>query len=151
MPEIAAWVWRGSLLGDQSEVLRNLARGFPVNQPEPGANRMLTGMLFLAAFAALVWLLARLAKRHDRRGSYNDPRELFRSLCQVHRLDAGQRKLLERLAQFRQLEHPAVLFLERRHFDAAELPQGWQMEADKLEALRDALFAPLGETTPPAQ
>ncbi|HVX61152.1 MAG TPA: hypothetical protein VHC19_11135 [Pirellulales bacterium] len=141
MHELAIWLGSRPLLGDQSEVLRGLARGFPANQPEPTASRLLTGVLFLVSFAALVWLLARVARRNDKRGSYNNPRALFRALCKLHRLDRTQRKLLLRLAQARQLEQPAALFLEPLHFETADLPQPWQAQAESLEILHRALFS----------
>lgn len=141
MHEIAIWLGCNPLLGDQSEVLRGLARGFPANQPEPSANRLLTGVLFLASFAALVWLMARLARRHDKRGSYNNPGALFRSLCKLHQLDRTQRKLLTRLAQARRLEQPAALFLEPLHFETEDLSPPWQAQAATLRGLRCVLFS----------
>lgn len=130
-----------ALFGDQAGVLRSLARGFPANQSEPDINRVFVGVLFIAAFAVLVWFLSRLAMRNDKPGSYNNPRSLFRSLCRAHRLDRAERKLLERLAQFRQIKHPAALFLDPRQFETADLTADLRQQADKLRALREVLFA----------
>lgn len=128
------------LLADQSEVLRGLARGFPANSTSPETHRMLASLLMVLSFAALVWLLSRIAKRQERPGSCNNPRLLFRSLCDAHHLDRSQRKLLERLARFRRLEHPAALFLDPRLFQTVDLPADLREHAGQLQRLCSGLF-----------
>ena len=124
----------GGLLADQTDVLRNLARGFPANPAAPDTHRILTSIALILGFLVLIWLLSRLAKRQEKPGSYNSPRLLFKSLCEAHRLDRHQRQLLARLAKFRRVEHPAALFLDPNLLDTEDLAPSQREPAGRLRA-----------------
>jgi hypothetical protein len=139
MDKLLLWTG-GGLLADQSEVLRNMARGFPANPAAPDTHRILTSIALILGFLVLIWLLSRLAKRQEKPGSYNSPRLLFKSLCEAHQLDRHQRQLLARLAKFRRVEHPAALFLDPNLLDTEDLAPSLREHAGRLRALRERLF-----------
>ena len=62
-------------------------------------------------------------------------------LCRLHELDWPSRRLLRRLAQARQLENPAQLFLEPTWFEAANMPAPLRPFRPQLAELRQHLFA----------
>jgi hypothetical protein len=130
----------GGLLADQTDVLRNLARGFPANPAAPDTHRILTSIALILGFLVLIWLLSRLAKRQEKPGSYNSPRLLFKSLCEAHQLDRHQRQLLARLAKSRRIEHPAALFLDPNLLDPEDLAPSLREHAGRLRMLRERLF-----------
>ncbi|MBI1901714.1 MAG: hypothetical protein HYS13_11470 [Planctomycetia bacterium] len=70
----------------------------------------------------------------------NDPRRLFRRLCQQHNLNTVSRKLLWRLAEERSPKHPARVFLEPSWFDPLRISPKLKGRGRELEALREHLF-----------
>jgi hypothetical protein len=145
MDELRCWRRAGALLGDQNEMLHNLARGFQGKEAELDVGGLLTSILVIVAFLLSIWLLSRWATQQEKAGSFHSPRELFRALCRAHQLDRGERKLLRRLARRHQLKQPAALFLEPERFSPAGLGPEFQNQAASLLALRTRLFA--GATT----
>lgn len=99
-------------------------------------------LIFLAvvsAIAVALWLVSRFFQR-DRDQPYHGPRRLFLRLCREHQLNASERWLLWRLAQAHELQQPASVFVDRRHFETEALPQSWRNEEQRLGQLRERLF-----------
>ncbi|HEV7223761.1 MAG TPA: hypothetical protein VGN42_13725 [Pirellulales bacterium] len=141
MDKLQSWRRFRGLLGDQNDMLRNLARGFQGKEAELDVGGLLTSMLVIAGFLLSIWLLSRWATQQERSGSYHSSRELFRSLCRAHQLDRTQRRLLRRLARAHQLAQPAALFLEPQRFSPARWGVDFQSQAPAVLALRARLFA----------
>jgi hypothetical protein len=99
------------------------------------------GHILLVFAAALVVAAAGLVLMRLR-GSFrtNCTRALFRELCRAHGLSQSGRRLMKRLAAARGLPNPLLLFVEPRHFDLNDLPQGLQPARAELQSLRDQLF-----------
>ncbi len=114
------------------------------NFREAEQNFRWTNVLLVVAVPAVValitWLLVRYFKSRDY-GNYHHPGRLFRELCRAHQLDRTSRHLLSQLAKERELAHPAVLFVEPRHFELHGLNDHWQSRQPTLAALREQIFA----------
>jgi hypothetical protein len=92
--------------------------------------------------AALVGLLVHLwRQRNDMSLRCDNPRKLFRELCQAHRLDAQQRRLLLEAAEAACPHQPALIFLQPQAFAVERLPAALAGRADELASLRERLFA----------
>jgi hypothetical protein len=104
---------------------------------------VLLGFVLIAALLVGLWAVLQVSALRGRRGSYNSPRRLFRSLCRAHRLSWSQRWLLGRLARAHGLAHPAQLFVDPEYFDEPRLAAGLRPKAQRLRQLRDRLFAGL--------
>jgi hypothetical protein len=113
---------------------------FDHQRPADGTNQMLVvvGMAAMVALVMLIWL--RASRREKRPFSTNSSARLFRELCRAHGLSYANRRLLKRLAAARGLAGPAFVFVEPKHFDTANLPDGLQNSADDVRRLRAQLF-----------
>jgi hypothetical protein len=99
------------------------------------------GQILLVIAAALVVAAAGLVLMRLRgRFRTNSTPALFREFCRAHGLGQSGRRLLKRLAAARGLPNPLPLFVEPRHFDVNDLPQGLQPARTELQSLRDQLF-----------
>ena len=94
--------------------------------------------LGLILVGMIVWMVFRWRKRNDMNQRCDDPRKLFRELCQHHGLDRSDRRLLLKLVATRQLRQPAELFVTPLAFDPANLPA--DLNGQKLSNLRARLF-----------
>ena len=109
-----------------------------------GAGVDTTDLLLLLAIIVIavigVFVLKRYAPDADRREKYNDPRRLFSELCQTHSLRRSDRRLLLRLAAWRRLPSPAMVFVTPECFDATALPPQLANAAHDVAQLRIQLF-----------
>lgn len=110
-----------------------------------GGAGLSTGNLIFAVTVVVgvttsVWLLSRWLRIREERG-FNNPRALFRELCQAHGLERTDRRLLKSLARAHRLDHPSRLFLEPDRFDVSARPGAETLaERARLESLRDRIF-----------
>lgn len=108
-----------------------------------GTGLSMTDVLLLVAAVVLaifgVFVLQRFAP-HQHSGMYNDPRQLFRELCRSHGLGRSHRRLLKRLAAWRGLKHPAMVFVTPECFETVALPPELAGEAYAVGQLRMKLF-----------
>ena len=90
-----------------------------------GSDLTATHFIVFAIVAVILgivaWRIARHVAMRDGRSYYSSKR-VFQDLCRLHELDLPSRRLLQRLAKSRQLEHPGRLFLEPSWFEGAEIP-----------------------------
>ena len=98
------------------------------------------GLVLVGVVLALV-LLSRFSSRKSGGKSYNSPRALFRSLAKAHGLNRVSRRLLQRVARWQRLAHPARLFLEPSRFDPVNLSPKLRAQLTEIHALRDQIFA----------
>jgi hypothetical protein len=137
----------------QIERWREMGRDFQVDRPKLDPSLIVACVIVLLAVIIFLWFLARLMNRQEGRRQYNSPKQLFRSLCRVHELTAGQRRLLMQIARAQHLPLPGSLFLEPDRFDAALRSPLFQSQHPALEKLRRKLFSDLSnlsaEPAPP--
>ncbi len=129
------------LFADRGALLRDMGSGFRGDRPRVDATEV--AMVIAATIAAVVafWLLARFASFREGRGSSNNPKLLFRQLCQAHGLSRTQRSLLQQIGDRAEVAPPPAIFLRPELVDAAlKDPQFEQFRGD-LAALRRRLFA----------
>jgi hypothetical protein len=129
-----------SVLLADFEVVKSMSNRFHGRQAQLHTSDLLMGLGLFVIVALAAWALSRLTRRGDDRQQYNNPRSLFRELCQAHDIDRAGRALLQKVARSQNLS-PAQLFLE---------PDRWQAEAldpllapyeDECRALYERLFA----------
>jgi hypothetical protein len=120
---------------------RSMGSGFRGSRARMDAGDAVTGLVILVAVILGVFILARLLARQERQRLYYSPRALFRSLCKAHQLDRQNRRLLDDLARWQRLTHPAQLFLESHRFDPVNLSPQLREKAELLQKLRDQIFA----------
>jgi hypothetical protein len=93
-----------------------------------------------AAIAATgVWLALRWRARRTAE-NVDCPRRLLKELCVRHGLGYRQRRLVAGVAQERQLEQPALLFVDPRLWEV-ESTSPFARRRREVEQLRDRLFA----------
>jgi hypothetical protein len=111
---------------------------------QPTASGIPQWMIVLGCTAlvvAVIGLVNGILTRRRRREFWHDnSARLFQDLCRAHRLDLSHRRLLKKLAALRGLAHPAELFVEPSHFEAADLPPALQASARDLGQFRHRLF-----------
>lgn len=76
----------------------------------------------------------------------NTPQGMMHELCRVHRINGRGRRLLERIGEESELQHPATMFLGIAQFEAAVQLAGKRQKFDRrdqatLGFLRRRLFA----------
>lgn len=89
---------------------------------------------------AIVWAVNRWLTWRKRKG-FHSTAALFSELARSHGLNARSRMLLKKLAKEQSLSNPAQLFLEPERFDITKLAKGVTIKSDRLEELRDRIFA----------
>jgi hypothetical protein len=132
-----------ALLAD-FEVVRNMSHRFQGKNAQLHWNDLFMLLTIVVALVVTAWFLTRVAQRERRRRT-NSPRLLFAELCRAHQLDRQSRKLLWRLAKHQELSHPASLFLDPRRFAPGQSPDFQPSQIQRLEKLREQLFAEEGE------
>ena len=101
---------------------------------------MMGWFIGLAVVIGSVVLIVRTATTRGARRTIASPRRLFRSLCQVHRLNWSDRRLLRRLARARGLADANQLFIDPRCFDAEASRGPLHAHAGRIAELRQQLF-----------
>lgn len=97
--------------------------------------------LFALAVVAAVAIYAARRYQGWRLAFLDSPAGLFRQLCRAHHVSRSERRLLWRLSEALQLDHPARLFVEPDCYDVSRLDASWQSQAPRLAALRTSFFA----------
>jgi hypothetical protein len=114
---------------------------------EDVATGGISGLWYLLIPVAAVAIAVVIYKIFDRPPPIvNTPDGLLHELCKVHQINAAGRRLLERIAEDADLDHPATVFLSAGHFEAAVQDAGKRMrygrrEQSVLGMLRRRLFA----------
>lgn len=133
MPALACF-----LLAESSRFM-SLGRKFRRGNAPLEIGDVVITLLAVAAIGLIAWGLYHWVAIQQRRVS-NSPGRLFRELCQAHRLNWTNRRLLTQLASWRGIEHPARLFLEPEWFDSSTLSPALEPEREGIERLRDQIF-----------
>lgn len=136
MLETNAW----ELLGQNSS-FQSMARGMRSRSSGMDSTDVLIGVAILVGVALGAALLYVLVNRGDQTRRCNNPKKLFRSLCNAHQLDRTCCKVLRQMAAHQRLSQPARLFLEPERFDAANLSSALQSHDEQINELRAKLFA----------
>ena len=97
-------------------------------------------LILLAFIGIVVALIMRYTKRNDTSQPCDDPQKLFRELCKVHELDGASQRLLRQIADARELQHPAQVFVRPSAFNVDHLPATLQSQSDRVGQLRTQLF-----------
>ena len=109
-------------------------------------SQSISGVWFLMIPLLVVGIAMICFKIADRAPmAVNTPNLMMHELCRAHRLSAGGRRMLERIADEAQLEQPATMFLGPQHFEAAVEKAGLTIKYDKrhqtlIAMLRRTLF-----------
>ncbi len=129
----------------QSDRWREMGRDFRVDHSKLDATLLIASVIVLLCVLVFLWLLNRVMNRQEGPQLYNDPKQLFKSLCKAHELSSGQRRLLLAIARAQNLAQPASLFIEVDRFETAgELPS-FRGHRAQLEKLRAKLFCDLND------
>lgn len=114
---------------------------------EDVATGAISGLWYLLIPVAAVGIGFTIYKIVDRPPAIvNTPTGLLHELCKAHRVSGAGRKLLERISEEAELEHPAVIFLGATQFETAVEKAGERIvykrrEQSILGTLRRRLFA----------
>lgn len=127
----------------QIDKWREMGREFQTDRPKLGLGTVIASIAVLAVVIVFLWLLARLMNRQEGRRLFNNPKQLFRSLCRAHHLNRADRRLLARIGRLRRLPQPASLFLEPEHLDRAWENPACRGEQAAIKRLRARLFGEL--------
>ncbi|REK23360.1 MAG: hypothetical protein DWQ42_15470 [Planctomycetota bacterium] len=137
---MSGWFSGTSLLA-QSSRLESLSSGLRGKAVDSNGTEVLIGFAIVAGLVLLGCGAYALWSRGERSGHFNNPKELFRSLCRAHELDRASRRFLKQLAVHQRLAQPARLFLEPERFEADNLGPGLQSQRDLASELQRRLFA----------
>jgi hypothetical protein len=133
------------LLLAQSDRWREMGRDFRVDHTKLDPGLIFVSLVVLAAVMCFLVWLNRMMNRQEGRRLYNNPKQLFRSLCRAHDLSRGQQRLLLQIARLQNLQQPAVLFVEPERFDQAAKAWTSQAAATNAAELKQILFAGLAQ------
>jgi hypothetical protein len=122
---------------------QHMGRNFKGEEAKLQLSDIVALAAIIGALVLAAWLLTRFLARHDRRRRFNSPGALFNSLCQVHELNAVERKLLLRHAREQALADPGRLFLEPSRFAGVHSGAHQDSDTAELASLRDRLFGEL--------
>jgi hypothetical protein len=125
----------------QIDKWREMGRDFQTDHSKLEPGLIAASLVVLAIVVAFLWFLARLMNRQEGRRLFNNPQQLFRSLCRAHELSRADRRLLLQIGRIRKIFQPASLFLEPDQFDAASEQPVFHGQERALQRLRDHLFA----------
>lgn len=130
-----------ALLAAEGDPFRGMGAGFRGENAQFHWSdaAFLSGLV--AAVPILLWILARLLPKGDKLRQLNSPPQLLLQLARAHGLDRSTRRLMRKLAEVRQLQHPGLLFLEPQLLGLEGLPAAWKKREPRLNALRARLFA----------
>jgi len=129
------------LFADRGALLRDMGSGFRGDRAKVDFTEVL--MVIAATIGAVVvfWLLARFASLREGRGASNNPKLLFRQLCQAHGLSRTQRRLLVQLAEHAELAPAPAVFLHPELLDGALNDPQFGPYHGELAALRRRIFS----------
>jgi hypothetical protein len=133
----------GAGLLAQAENWREMGRDFRSDHTKLDPALIVASLLVFVAVVAFLVVLARFMRREEATRQFNDPKELFDSLCQIHELTPPQRRLLAQVAKQQNLPQPAFLFLEPQRLASAAGDPTLHGQAEQLRILRGRLFADL--------
>ncbi len=128
----------------QRSPLDSLVREFQQRHSRWESGYVTTGLLVLLGVLLTLWLVSSIWERFDGRHPIDSSRMLLLSLCKAHGLCWSDRWLLWRVARAWRLKEPAQLFLEPERLDPEQLPPALRPRKERLELLRERLFAGLG-------
>jgi hypothetical protein len=139
---IGMWTncWSRLPLADM-EVFRSMGSRFNPKRVRLDGSDLAIWICIIAGVTLVVFVLSKLLSRQERIRRYSSPRGLFRELCKAHGLDRAERRLLMRLANHHQLEHPARMFLEDERFGLESLSGELRGQGSEIVRLHDRLFA----------
>jgi hypothetical protein len=129
----------------EAEQWREMGRDFRVDHTKLDPGLIFASIVVLVTVVGFLWFLHRLMNCREGRRLYNSPKQLFRSLCNLHELTRSERRILSHLARVDQLPQPACVFLEPDRFDAAMKAPAFQSQRKQLEQLRAKLFAGMND------
>ena len=89
----------------------------------------------MGAWAVRYWI-----RRNDTSLVCNDPCKLFRELCLAHNLSSTDQRLLRKLGDASNLQHPADVFLTPSVFEQSNLPPALQPQQRAVQSLQKRLF-----------
>ncbi len=122
-----------------------MGRDFRVDHEKLDPGLIFVSLVVLAAVIGFLIWLNRMMNRQEGRRVYNNPKQLFRSLCRAHDLSRGQQRLLLQIARLQNLPQPAVLFVEPERFDQAERYWSSQTARSQAAELKEVLFEGLAQ------
>ena len=92
-------------------LLAEIGDNFPNSGPRLNWSDLWAWGVAAVVAAIVAAIVMRVQKRNDMEEYCDNPWKLFRELCQVHALDGASQRLLAQLAQARQFEQPAQVFV----------------------------------------
>lgn len=95
----------------------------------------LVAVVGLGLIRGVAYVVDRLVRRWRNSHSW-----LFCSLCRLHRLERGSRRLLRQVAQHYRLAQPGRLFTEPQWLDPARLTGALRSRSAEVESLARRLF-----------
>jgi hypothetical protein len=95
---------------------------------------------FLAAAITLGYWLSRRWRQNRAQQLLNSPPHLLQELCVRHGIGRADQRLLAGLAREQKLEHPGLLFVEPRLWEANRLGVYGRRYAVPLDRLREQIF-----------
>jgi hypothetical protein len=96
---------------------------------------------FLATAITLGYWLSRRWRQTRAQQLLNSPTHLLQELCVRHGIGRADQRLLMGLAREQKLEHPGLLFVEPRLWEAGRLGAYGKRYAVPLDRLREQIFA----------
>lgn len=118
--------------------------------PRSDGGEALWALAGLVAAVAAVVLASRWFTRDDKPCRYAHPRKLFDALAKAHGLLPAERRLVLCLARRHGLEHPALVFVDRRYW-RSKGHDGSATERELLAQIEERLFSgPTADVTPQA-
>jgi hypothetical protein len=102
-------------------------------------NCLLAGMAS-AVLAAGLWWAAEQGKKWYRQRIATHPLKLFADLCQSHKLDRNQQRLLMLVAQWHHLPQPAEVFLRPELFHVDHLGPQFAVQIAQIQKVQQQLF-----------
>ena len=128
------------ILFAEQPVWRALGGNFRGDRARMDLTKTLSILLFLATLGFSIWILSRLLAQSDKPRKCNNPRALFRSLCQTHALNQVERNLLRQIASHHNLTLQAEVFVRPECFQTDRLHAALSPKKSQVEALRAKLF-----------
>lgn len=125
--------------GQSEQRINDVAERFQSGGSEFSATHLIVFAVVIVIVGLVLWRVARVIALREGR-SYFSSKRLFLDLCRLHELDLPSRRLLQRLAQARGLQHPGRLFLEPALFNTAEIPSPLRPYREQLAEIRERLF-----------
>ena len=135
---------------DAEEKLSSIRRGLSstrVIDTRSYGSILLSLLLFLALLGGIgfLWYYNHYYLSREKKGSYDDPRELFVQLCRLHGLDRKDQAFLRSLAERLDIVNVLLLFIEPSFFQHAMSDPDFLPEQRQLQQLHQRLFGEADE------